>query len=91
MQLIQIAQTLKRIARAPMEELSLCPGLGARKVQKLHAAFNDPLDPAIGRRRQLTSDISPYLSSAPRPAAATTATAAPSEPFIDPEAPSSEM
>jgi hypothetical protein len=50
-----------------MEELSLCPGLGARKVQKLHAAFTDPLDPVQGRKKQRAAEIGPYLT---RPAAA---------------------
>ncbi len=35
-----------------MEELSLCPGVGARKVQKIHAAFRDPLDPVKAKRKR---------------------------------------
>lgn len=48
-----------------MEELSLCPGLGARKVQKLHAAFTDPLDPAVARKKQKATEISSFLTRAP--------------------------
>ena len=50
-----------------MEELSLCPGLGARKVQKLHAAFTDPLDPVVGRKKQKNAEISSFLTRPQQP------------------------
>lgn len=39
--------SLAGIARASMEELAACPGIGPTKVRRIHDAFHQPLSPAV--------------------------------------------
>lgn len=45
-----------------MEELSLCPGLGARKVKSLYETFHAPLDPTKKKRKQTEAQIESFLN-----------------------------
>jgi DNA excision repair protein ERCC-1 len=75
--------SLKNIIDCSMEELSLCPGLGARKVKNLYETFHAPLDPTKKKRQKTESQIESFLhrkvrrsgGGAPTPAAATAASA----------------
>lgn len=54
--------SLKNIIDSSMEELSLCPGLGARKVKNLHETFRAPLDPTKKKRKQVEAQIESFLN-----------------------------
>ncbi len=54
--------SLKNIINCSMEELSLCPGLGARKVKNLYDAFHTPLDSAK-KKRQKTEESPQQIES----------------------------
>ncbi len=45
--------TVKSLVTASKERLSLCPGVGAKKVQRLFEAFNQPF---LVRKKQRTED-----------------------------------
>ncbi len=47
--------TVKSLMTASKERLSLCPGVGAKKVQRLFEAFNQPF---LVRKKQRTDDLS---------------------------------
>ncbi len=55
--------SLKNIINCSMEELSLCPGLGARKVKNLYDAFYTPLDSAKKKKRQKTEESPQQIES----------------------------
>ncbi|KAJ1447888.1 restriction endonuclease type II-like protein [Pelagophyceae sp. CCMP2097] len=44
--------SLKGIVDAPLDKLRACPGLGDKKVARLHDVFNQPFSHAARRRRQ---------------------------------------
>jgi len=44
--------SLKGLAKAQMDELSLCPGIGEKKVRRLFDAFHKPFSTQAARKRQ---------------------------------------
>ena len=51
-QLMSQFGTLRGLMRAPMDELSLCPGIGEKKVRRLYEAFHKPFSSAAARKRR---------------------------------------
>jgi hypothetical protein len=49
-------------APAHQEELSLCPGLGARKVKNLYETFRAPFDPTKKKKQKTEAQIESFLS-----------------------------
>jgi len=54
--------SFKNIAECSMEELSLCPGLGARKVKNLHETFHAPFDPTKKKKQKMEAQIESFLT-----------------------------
>ncbi len=65
--------SLRRIVGASAQELSLCPGLGQRKVAKLREAFTEPFVPASARgtvrREAVPPPVPAGVATAPTPSA----------------------
>lgn len=51
-QLMSQFGTLKGLMAAPMDELSLCPGIGEKKVRRLYEAFHKPFSSTSARKRR---------------------------------------
>ncbi len=78
--------SLKNIIDCSMEELSLCPGLGPRKVKNLYETFHAPFDPTKRKKQKTEAQIESFLSrkvrtkksvaTEPEPAPTSTSTAA---------------
>lgn len=51
-QLMSQFGTLRGLVAAPMDELSLCPGIGEKKVRRLYEAFHKPFSSATARKRR---------------------------------------
>ena len=51
-QLISQFGSLQKLMAAPIDELSLCPGVGEKKVKRLYEAFHKPFSSAAARRRR---------------------------------------
>jgi NAD-dependent DNA ligase len=64
--------SLKNVIDCSMEELSLCPGLGARKVKSLYETFRAPLDPTKKKKQKTEAQIESFLSRKVRAKAART-------------------
>jgi NAD-dependent DNA ligase len=62
--------SLKNVIDCSMEELSLCPGLGARKVKSLYETFRAPLDPTKKKKQKTEAQIESFLSRKVRAKAA---------------------
>lgn len=54
--------SLKNIIDCSMEELSLCPGLGPRKVKNLYETFHAPFDPTKKKKQKTEAQIESFLS-----------------------------
>mmetsp|Transcript_5250 Transcript_5250/g.7645 ORF Transcript_5250/g.7645 Transcript_5250/m.7645 type:complete len:223 (+) Transcript_5250:569-1237(+) len=54
-QLMSQSGSFKSLVSASMDEISLCPGIGEKKVRRLHDAFNKPFSSAVKRRRRKES------------------------------------
>jgi ERCC4-type nuclease len=52
-------KTLTDIINASVDELVLCPGLGQRKAQRLHALFHEPF--VSGAKQSHSKSIQPEL------------------------------
>lgn len=50
-QLLSQFGSLKQLIGTPMDELSLCPGIGEKKVRRLFDAFHKPFNIAASKRR----------------------------------------
>ena len=42
----------KNMTQASIEELSVCPGIGVKKVRRLHEAFHRPFSKEFAKRRK---------------------------------------
>ena len=51
-QLMSQFGTLRGLMAAPMDELSLCPGIGEKKVRRLYEAFHKPFSSVQARKRR---------------------------------------
>ena len=51
-QLMSQFGTLRGLLAAPMDELSLCPGIGEKKVRRLYEAFHKPFSSVQARKRR---------------------------------------
>jgi DNA excision repair protein ERCC-1 len=53
-QLLSQFGSLKAVIAASMDELCLCPGMGEKKVRRLHDAFHKPFSSRQAKRRRVT-------------------------------------
>jgi len=51
-QLLAQFGSLKKVLTANMEDLRVCPGIGEKKVRRLHEAFNKPFSSAMAKKRK---------------------------------------
>ncbi len=68
---VTIASTfgcLKDLARAPLDDIRLCPGFGERKAERLFSLLDEPFVRPVAARPNVVSRPQPALAPTPTPA-----------------------